>query len=112
MERTLRSMLFIPATVAVILCAGLLSLAQECAPRDGRQLKSSNKPTIYDDSRSAPDQDFQLLRRDLRSQKKQIVAANMDFTDTEAEKFWPVYDRYAAELAEIYDNKIALVQEY
>jgi hypothetical protein len=54
----------------------------------------------------------QLLRKDLRSQKKQIVAANMDLTDTEAEKFWPVYDRYAADLTKIYDTKIALVEEY
>jgi hypothetical protein len=36
----------------------------------------------------------------------------MDLTDTEAEKFWPIYDRYAADLAKIYDTKIALVEEY
>jgi hypothetical protein len=54
----------------------------------------------------------ELLRKDLRSQKKQIIAANMNLTDTEAEKFWPVYDRYAAGLAKIYDTKLALVEEY
>lgn len=36
----------------------------------------------------------------------------MDLTDAEAEKFWPVYDRYATDLAKIYDTKIALFQEY
>jgi hypothetical protein len=36
----------------------------------------------------------------------------MDLTDAEAEKFWPVYDRYAADLAKVYDTKIELVQEY
>ena len=36
----------------------------------------------------------------------------MDLTDAEAEKFWPVYDRYAADLAKIYDRKIALLQQY
>jgi len=41
-----------------------------------------------------------------------MVAANMDLTDTEAEKFWPVYDRYATDLANIYDTKLALVGEY
>jgi hypothetical protein len=36
----------------------------------------------------------------------------MDLTDAEAEKFWPVYDRYAADVAKVYDTKIALLQEY
>jgi len=36
----------------------------------------------------------------------------MDLTDAEAEKFWPVYDRYATDLANIYDTKLALVGEY
>ncbi len=36
----------------------------------------------------------------------------MNFTDAEAEKFWPMYDRYAADLANIYDTKLALIQEY
>ena len=36
----------------------------------------------------------------------------MDLTDAEAEKFWPVYDRYASDLSKIYDTKIALFQEY
>jgi hypothetical protein len=52
------------------------------------------------------------LAQELKSQKKQMVAANMDLTDSEAEKFWPVYDRYATDLANIYDTKLALVGEY
>src|SRR5260370_22786948 len=56
--------------------------------------------------------DIQMLRKDLRSQKKQIVAANMDLTDAQAEKFWPVYDQYTADLVKINDAKAALVQEY
>ena len=58
------------------------------------------------------DADIQMLRKDLRSQKKQIVAANMDLTDAQAEKFWPVYDQYTADLVKINDAKAALVQEY
>src|SRR5262249_1370487 len=29
-----------------------------------------------------------------------------------AEKFWPVYDRYASELAKIYDTKLSVVGDY
>jgi len=52
-----------------------------------------------------------LLRKDLRSQRKQIIAANLQLTDTEATKFWPVYDQYTAELISINDRKFALIQE-
>ena len=112
MERTLRSTLFIPAIVAMVVSVGYLSRAQESAAQSAKQFKAPDGPTIYEDSQWAPDQDVELLRKDLKTQKKQIIAANMDLTDTEAEKFWPVYDRYAADLTKIYDTKIALVEEY
>jgi hypothetical protein len=68
--------------------------------------------SAYEDTQWSPDQDIQLLNSNIRLQKKQIVAANLDLTDAESEKFWPVYNRYADDLAKIYDNKIALFQEY
>jgi hypothetical protein len=57
-------------------------------------------------------QDIDLLRKDIRSQKKQLIAANMPLTDAEAQKFWPVYDQYTAELVKINNDKYALIQEY
>jgi hypothetical protein len=68
--------------------------------------------TANDASQPKPDDFIELLRKDVRSQKKQIVAENMDLSDAEAEKFWPVYDRYAAELSRVYDTKIALLNDY
>ena len=58
------------------------------------------------------DQDIDLLRKDLRSQRKQLIAANLKLTDAEAAKFWPVYDQYITELISINDRKFALIQEY
>jgi hypothetical protein len=58
------------------------------------------------------DQDVDLIRKDIRSQKKQIIAANLQLTDKEAEKFWPVYDQYTAELVKINDAKYAAIKEY
>jgi len=40
------------------------------------------------------------------------VAANVALTDAEAQKFWPIYDQYVAELAKINDTKLSLVKEY
>jgi hypothetical protein len=58
------------------------------------------------------DDDIRLFRKDVRSLKKQIVAVNMDLTETEAQQFWPIYVRYTAELAAITDKKYALLKEY
>lgn len=77
-----------------------------------RKLTQSHGAAIYDDTQWSPEQDIQLLKSNIRSQKKQIVAANMDLTDAESEKFWPLYNRYATDVAKIYDTKIALFQEY
>jgi hypothetical protein len=58
------------------------------------------------------EQDLQLLRKDLRSEKKKFIASNLPLTEAEAIKFWPLYDRYAADLSKNYDQRIALIKEY
>ena len=58
------------------------------------------------------DEQLNLLRQDLRSKRKQLIAANLRLTDTDAAKFWPVYDQYLAELIAINDKKFGLIQEY
>ena len=58
------------------------------------------------------EQDVQLLRSDIRSAKKQIIAENMKLPDAQAEKFWPVYDAYTQETTKLGDASYALVKEY
>lgn len=57
-------------------------------------------------------QDVDLLRKDLRSKRKQLIATNLKLTDSEAATFWPVYDQYIVELITINDRKFGLIQEY
>jgi len=73
--------------------------AQESAPQESTSHVISN-------------QDLNLLRQDLRSKRKQLIAANLKLTDTDAKTFWPVYDQYMRELIAINDRKFGLVQEY
>ena len=101
-----------PLTITVLALATVQSLWGQQPTDQVRKLTQPPGAAVYADTQWSPDQDIQLLKSNLRSQKKQIVAVNMDLTDAEAEKFWPVYNRYAAELATIYDTKIALFQEY
>ena len=52
------------------------------------------------------------MRKDIRSQKKQFVAANLPLSDQEAEKFWPVYDQYVAAFTKLNDTRFALIKQY
>ena len=66
---------------------------------------------------SAPNQkvtedDIKLLRADLRSDKKQIIAQNLQLSDAQAEKFWPIYDAYSKELAKLGDERQSIFQSY
>jgi hypothetical protein len=58
------------------------------------------------------DDTVQLMRQDIRSERKKIVAANLPLTEDEAVKFWPVYDRYVVEHSKIYDVRYVLIKEY
>ena len=58
------------------------------------------------------DQQLALLRRDIRSMKKQLIAANLTLTDSEATKFWQVYEQYSAETGKINDTRTAIIKEY
>jgi len=85
------------------------SLLAQNSPSTKRDAVKASAPS---DSQASPDDFVDLLRRDIRSQKKQIIAQNMDLSDAEAQKFWPVYDQYAADLSKIYDGKLALLKDY
>jgi len=81
-------------------------------PRTTAQAGNASNSQAAATSRSDIDQDVQMLRQDIRSNKKQIIAANLQLTDADATKFWPVYDQYVAELTKINDEKYALIKEY
>ena len=55
---------------------------------------------------------MQILRDKLKADKKLVVAANMELTEAEGKKFWPVYDEYQAELKKINERMRALILAY
>ncbi|HEU5237714.1 MAG TPA: hypothetical protein VFU37_11260, partial [Pyrinomonadaceae bacterium] len=58
------------------------------------------------------EKDLSLLRRDIRADKKKLIAMNMTLTETEATKFWPVYDQYVAEMTKHNDDFYSLIKDY
>jgi hypothetical protein len=79
----------------------------------GLSRNQSSAQTPSDNSaQNATDQDIDLLRKDVRSQKRQIIASTLQLSDQEAVKFWPLYDQYTADLVKINDAKYAAIKEY
>jgi len=58
------------------------------------------------------ERDLALLRRDLKADKKQLIALNVPLTADEATKFWPVYDQYTGEMSKVYDEFYSIIKEY
>jgi hypothetical protein len=91
----------------------LITLTGICivySPRVRAQAGTSSQSTAK--SQAGIDQDVELLRKDIRSGKKQLIASNLKLTADQATRFWLVYDQYTAEQTKIGDQKTALIKEY
>jgi hypothetical protein len=59
------------------------------------------------------DQDLiEVARSVVTADRKAIVVAAMQLTDTEAEDFWPLYREYRSAMDKISDERVKLVLEY
>jgi hypothetical protein len=90
--------------VATALGAGMAAAG---AKTQGQQITVQRvmSPTVTD-------ADIALLRQDIRAMKLQVIGENMSLSDTEAQKFWPVYKHYADDLHEVNNAKYALFKQY
>ncbi|MBV8145221.1 MAG: hypothetical protein JO184_09465 [Gammaproteobacteria bacterium] len=55
---------------------------------------------------------IQMLRQDVGRDRREIVKANMLLTNSEAARFWPLYDEYRAEMTKIGDRRVKLITDY
>jgi hypothetical protein len=88
----------------------LLSAGATLAPAHA-QTSAPDAPLAVPD-RPVTAADLADLRAELQSSKKQLIASLLVLSDAEATRFWPIYDRYAAETAAIRDGQATLVAEY
>ena len=97
-------------SVAVLLLSGFLfvgkaSFAQNGAAQTAQPLADHVTPATLDE-------EIALMRSDLRSNRKKVIAANMKFAPDEAQWFWPTYEQYVNELVNMNNAKYALIKEY
>jgi hypothetical protein len=68
-------------------------------------------PALAQDKKSA-DTNMQILRDKIKADKKLVVAANMNLSDAQAKKFWPLYDAYQKELETLNRRIAKVIVEY
>jgi hypothetical protein len=55
---------------------------------------------------------IELLRKDVRQQKAEIMGAVMVLPADDAAKFWPIYSEYDVELTKLNDQRVENIKEY
>jgi len=96
-------------TFAALLLVGLGVVGSPMAVAQGSPSQSATAGSTADE---ITDQQLALPRKDIRSMKKQLIARNLTLTDSEATKFWQVYQQYSAEAERINDTRTAIIKEY
>ena len=56
--------------------------------------------------------DSTTLVNTIRANRRALVAVNLNLSSEEAAKFWPLYDKYMAEIVAIGDRALATVTDY
>jgi cob(I)alamin adenosyltransferase len=59
-----------------------------------------------------PANNLEIVHEKLKADKKLIVAKYMELTESEAKKFWPVYEEYQKDLQTINQRLFNLLQSY
>ncbi len=55
---------------------------------------------------------IELLRSDIKFQKKFIVSETMNFSEEDASVFWPIYKEYEIELDKLGDKRLANIKDF
>ena len=63
-------------------------------------------------TKSSAATNMEILLNKIKADKKLLVASNMDLTDAEATKFWPLYDSYQKNLDQINQRLARTIRDY
>ncbi|MDH5628034.1 MAG: hypothetical protein OEY69_07040 [Candidatus Krumholzibacteria bacterium] len=55
---------------------------------------------------------IELLRSDIRTQKKALITGAMQMTEAESDIFWPIYNEYENELRLVGDRRVATIKDF
>ena len=72
---------------------------------------AADKPVV-NEKFSDLDPAIQMLRQEVGKDRRELVKANMLLTNSEAARFWPIYDEYRAEMNKIGDKRVKLITDF
>ena len=55
---------------------------------------------------------MEIVKEKIKTDKKLLIATNMQLTGSEATAFWPVYEAYQSELGKLRDREIKLIENF
>ena len=87
-----------------------LTFAQQAAP--SQNIQQQPALSLTDTQQTNVQEYIDLLRSNVRQEKEEIVGAVMGMDADQAEKFWPIYSQYEAELTKLNNQRVANIQEY
>jgi hypothetical protein len=97
---------------AVLVVVGVMFACNVSMFAQGSQKPAAQSASGTDAQSNVKDQDIEMLRADIRAQRKQITAQNMILTADEATKFWPIFEQYRQEAIKPNDERWAVIQDY
>jgi hypothetical protein len=72
-----------------------------------------SSPVLAQQTVSAKSQrDINIARKLINDKRNATLAYNMTFTQTEKEKFWPVYREYRKAMASVGNKRMAVISDY
>ena len=92
--------------VATVLLCSVPMFGQAAQPSSQSGTGAEAQPNSINDN------DVEMLRANLRANRKKLMAQNMNLTADEATKFWPIFDQYRKEAIKPKDERWALIKEY
>jgi len=100
-------------TRKIILGTGICALALAGAVTAAPQAAAPPAPaTTATPSAADIDKLVELLRKDVRAEKADLIAKTMKLDATQAAAFWPVYKAYEADRVLLGNEKLGIIQDF
>lgn len=94
---------------AVLIVSGGLVFAEGSGQDDPEQAVEQGQPGVQ---KMSLDTYIELMRTDLRAQKKAAVSKAMELTPEQEKVFWPIYNDYEHDFVKLTDVGMGIVKDY
>jgi len=106
-------MIRLPALALGLLLSGAIAAHAQSTKQGTSAARKADAPTPQDQTAALNLAAYaELLRADVKLQKVAILTEMMGFTEAEDAAFWPIYRDYDSEMANLGDERVALIAEY